>query len=128
MDNLLSSTRVEEIYTDCLAKHYEPSAEPVFAIQMIAGFNQSRLNGHRAEIEAMLLQLPVQFQDKNGASFLDADTDINGTQWTGVHQTVEKLILLGLAIGKVAFTVPREYWSVLPKKAPFFTVNSVTEG
>jgi hypothetical protein len=73
----------------------------------------------------MLYELPDNFQSNNkanGWSFLEACVDKNGTQWTGEPHFVELLMILGLAIGRVEYCLPKKMWSALPKGLPYFRV------
>ena len=94
-----------------------------------AGFHPSRLEGHRDEIQVMLGQLPDQFQKSKGGgwSFLNAYNDKDGHQWTGFHRIVEKLFMLGTAIGKVSLLFPRSEWKSLPGEMPYYVVDDSGE-
>ena len=86
-------------------------------------FDHLSIEANKVEIEKMLEELPPQF--KEGESFLNACLDKNGNLWTGVHGNIMKLFLLGMAIGKVEYTFPKEVWPSLHGGMPFYTVKSL---
>jgi len=80
---------------------------------------------HEEEIGSMLSGLPNEFQQSGGGgwTFLNACMDKNGEQWTGMHQTMDKLFMLGIAAGKARFLLPRDLWPALPGGMPYVSVN-----
>lgn len=44
-------------------------------------------------------------------------------QWTGSHQTMQELLLLGLAIEKIEYLLPKEMWSILPGGMPYIKIR-----
>lgn len=127
MSTVLSAERVEEIFLDCLFRDGEDTSKHVKAegINSNAGFHPGRLENHKAEIEVMLDELPDEFKlsEGGGWSFLNAFEDKHGNQWTGLHRRMEQLFLLGIAIGKVEYQLPRDMWSVLPGGMPYLVIN-----
>ena len=127
MANKLNSDKVTEVFLDCLFKDGEVTDHYVRAegIMTNVGFNPESLESHKAEIEEMLAELPNEFQKSGGGgwSFLNACNDKNGNLWTGEHRVMEQLILLGIAIGKASFQLPREVWSALPGGMPYLVVE-----
>lgn len=123
----LSAERVNEIFLDCLFRDGEDTSSHVRAEGTLytVGFHPERLESHREEIVGMLDELPNEFKFDGGGgwSFLNACNDRHGNQWTGMHQTMDQLVTLGIAISKVAFQLPRELWSVMPGGMPYFTVS-----
>lgn len=83
------------------------------------------VSGHEANIVAMLSDLPEPFHaDKGGGwTFLNACYDKAGEQWTGFHQMVDKLVMLGRALGVVKWCLPREHWNAFPGGMPYFMVT-----
>jgi hypothetical protein len=73
----------------------------------------------------MLSDLPDEFQASGGGgwSFLNACMTKTGEQWTGMHPTMDKLFMLGIAAGKARWLMPRDMWSVLPGGMPYVSVN-----
>ena len=79
------------------------------------------------KINELLNQLPKEFHAQTGGgwSFLNACTNRDGEQWTGLHSTMEKLVILGIAIGRVEYVIPRDMWSLLPGSVPYFVVKTI---
>lgn len=124
---VLDPERVNAVFMDCLFKDGEDTSKYVKAegIQHTVGFNPERLQSHKAEIEAMLDELPDEFKKSGGGgwSFLNACNDKRGNQWTGLHQRMEQLFQLGIGISKVQYQMPREMWSILPGGMPYLVVG-----
>lgn len=123
---VLDPKRVNAIFADCLFRDSEDTSKHVAAEGIVrnARFHPKRLESHRAEIEAMLVELSDDFKETGGGgmSFLNADNDRHGNQWTGVHQRMEQLFQLGIGIGKVKPMLPRKMWSSLPGGMPYYIV------
>lgn len=127
----LDPNRVEEVFVDCLFKTDEELKNAsedntilVDGIMTNAGFFKLRVESHREEIIQMLNQLPDQFKQSKGGgwTFLNACEDKHGTLWTGDHQIVELLVLMGIAIDKVKFCFDKEFWEILPGSVPYIQV------
>ena len=123
----LTAENVNSIFMDCLFKEGEPTENLVKAEGVIStfGFHPGRIKKHTKEIYDMLKQLHKEFQKDSGGgmSFLNACNDKDGNQWTGLHQDMEQLVVLGIAINKVRYCLPRELWSSLPGSMPYFVVE-----
>ena len=128
MSDILTAERVETIFRDCLFKGEEDKSEfiPAYGIMTNVGFHPGRLEEHKEEIVQMLNELPIEFHEAGGKgmSFLNACDDRHGKQWTGLHQRMEQLFQLGLAIGKVNYPLSREMWAILPGGMPYFMVTT----
>jgi len=129
MTAILNATRVKEIFLACLFKNEEDKSKYVPAAGITTtnvGFHPGRIEEHKAEIANMLNELPDEFKESGGGgmSFLNACMDRHGNQWTGFHQTMEQLFLLGLATGKVTCLLPRESWPALYGGMPYYAVNN----
>lgn len=125
--NVIAADRVNSIFMACLFKDGEDTSDHIVAegIVNIVGFHPGRIEKHRQEIHDMLAELPDEFKTSGGGgySFLNACMDKHGNQWTGVHQTQEQLIQLGIAIGEVEYCLPREMWSAFPGGMPYLIVK-----
>lgn len=121
----LDPQKVEEIFFDCFFREGEDTTNHVAAEGLMStiGFNPERLESHRAEIEALLAELPDSFRTDSGESFLNACEDRHGNQWTGLHQRMEQLFQLGVGIGKVEYPYPREAWGALPGGLPYVLIR-----
>lgn len=111
----LTGGKVEEIFTECLLKVEEQeknATEDFTTAQGITGtafFSTEELNQKKKEINEMIDELD---HIEEGNSFLNLCIRKDGTQWTGLQSTVEKLMVLGFATGllDVYLNVPRENW------------------
>lgn len=123
----LNSQIVHDTFLECLFREGEPTENPKIgeAVKMKVGFNPERLKEKESLIEEILKELPIDFQKAGGGgmSFLNMCNDKDGNQWTGMHKTMDELVALGTATGKLSFLMPREMWSVLPGGMPYLIVN-----
>jgi hypothetical protein len=105
----LQDDRVQEIFMDCLftgkeleehgAEEIEERAVVARGVQSTVGFHPERLEGYCDEVAAMLAELPEGFSEENGGwTFLNACNDRHGRQWTDLHQRMEQLFQLGVAL------------------------------
>ena len=124
----LNAKHVIAVFMDCLFRNGEDASKHVKAEGIVRNvrFHPGRLESHRAEIVAMLDELPEQFHEKSGGgwSFLNACNDKHDNQWTGLHQTMEQLFQLGIGIGKVKSLMPRGMWSALPGGMPYYVITA----
>ncbi len=133
MGYVLKPERVEEIFNDCLFKdeyaldgqaHEQRTIEGVVLSAVFDGYH---LSTHMLEIMKMLEELPDEFKEFSGGgwSFLQACNDKHGTQWTGLHETMDKLFMLGMGIDKVKYLMPREDWVLFQGHMPYLVISSV---
>lgn len=127
----LTATKVDEIFRDCFFRPDEVSngeaPEGALIAEGIKGkfaFHPDRTKTHKGEIVELLNELPDSFHESKGGgwSFLNACNDKHGNQWTGMHSTMEQLVVLGIAVGKVKFHLDREMWKAFPGGMPYFVV------
>jgi len=89
VQQVLTSEKVEAIFMDCLFRDGEDTSNHIAVEGVVhnVGFHPERLESHRAEIEAMLDELPEMFHEKSGGgwSFLNACNDKHDNQWTDFH-------------------------------------------
>lgn len=132
----ISADRLEAIMRDSMYRPEEvagvaegeapPGAVVVEGVLAKFGFHPARVESHRAELTAMLAQLPDDFRGDGpggGGSFLVACVDRDGVQWTGMHRSVEQLFVLGMALGLVRCLVARPQWAILPGGMPYYAVD-----
>lgn len=127
----LSSEDVEQTIMHCL---YEPEevldgktpADAIMVEGVVRKFalHPGRVEESRQKIVEMLEQLPDSFMVSKGGgmSFLNMCVDRDGNQW-GAHRSMEALIVLGIAVKRVAYCAPREMWQALPGGVPYIVVN-----
>ena len=130
---MISTERIDVIIRDSLFRDYEmDNDQPKNGMEFVEargvvnqfGFHKTRLESHRAEVQEMLAELPDQFHSNKGGgwSFLNACMTREDRQW-GEQRDVDLLMCLGLGLGVVRYTLPREMWSVLPGGMPYFAVT-----
>lgn len=129
----LTAENVSNVVRDCLFTEDEIKAcngkpeKLVMAegVMTKMGFHPERLESHRADVAAMLSELPPEFMHDNpsgGWSFLQACMTKSGEQW-GEHSNIDELLLLGGALNMVKFLLPRPAWRAMPGGMPYFIVN-----
>lgn len=122
----LTASNVEDTLVNLLFKEGEDTSTAVIVrgVMMHIGFHPERLQEQKENIISMLEQLPETFREKSGGgwSFLNACQDKDENQWADLHETMDKLVCLGLAIRRVAFVMPREMWAMFPGGMPYFVV------
>lgn len=126
----LTSENVERVVHDCLYSDPSLTEAPPDAILADGvvtqfGFDPAKLATHLDDITSMLGQLPKEFMvdGGGGASFLMAFQRADGQSWTDMHANIEALFCLGLATGKVQYSLPRDIWALLPGGVPYLTVD-----
>jgi len=123
----LTARNVEIVFNNCLCENEESTQSYIKAegIVNIFGFHPERIKKYKDDIYKMLKQLPDAFQKETGGgmSFLNACDNKNGDQWTGLHQIMEQLVVLGIAIDKVKYCLPKPMWSLLPGSMPYFVIE-----
>jgi len=119
---MIQSEKVTDIFLDCLYQEDEDSTNHklIEGILCNYGLNPIKIENHRKSISEMVDNLPEDFKD--GWSFLNLCYNKNMEQWTGVHRVCEQLLLLGLAIGRLEYLVPRELWKTMPGQLPYIRV------
>jgi hypothetical protein len=126
----LTAQNVEQLFLACLFKEGEDTSKAVtvHSVMMKVGFHPERLEENHFAITELLLQCHENFMETSeaqGYSFLAFCEDKNGEQWTGMHSVCDNLICLGLAIEKVVFLLPREFWHALPGGMPYIQIKNV---
>jgi hypothetical protein len=128
---MIDSDRINEIFIDCLFKKDEldeqgkPKATFVSArgVTVNVGFHRERLYSYEKEIIEFLEDLPNEFKKSSGNdgySFLYANKDKHGKEWTDLHERMDQLFMLGMAIEKVEFC-DKWLWILLPEGLPLVT-------
>ena len=133
MTTKLTVENLQATIMDCMYREgeYTPGTTPegaviVEGITRTFGFHPDRLQSHLADIEGMLGELPDVFMASGGGgyTFLDACMDRHGNQWTGMHPLMEELFILGIAVDRAEWCLPREAWNVLPGRMPYVMVKN----
>lgn len=122
---LIDSTRVTEIFMNCLLKKNEvdnknePTVKTVFVegITISVYFSKERIESNKKEIEDIVDNLEEVFY--KGYSFLRMCLDKNNNQWTSTHKVQQELLLLALGVDKMRYCMPREDWDIFPHSIPY---------
>lgn len=117
----LTPENVETVFARCLRNEGEA---PLYRGVMLGAYLD--VSEDRENIRLMLGDLPDPFQTEIGGgwSFLNMCVDRRDHQWTGLHQTQDKLVALGLASGHLRFCLEeRDMWSMLPGGMPYIMVE-----
>ena len=113
----LTDKNVNQIFNECLFKDEElqdgkPTKDFSFAIGVATAvvFNTVRLNEHKSEINNMINEL---YGIETGTTFTNLCIKKDGTQWTSLHRTMDRLMVLGFATGllEIPCNIPREEWA-----------------
>lgn len=124
----LTAENVQKVFFDCMFTEEEieantgempKNATTVEGIVSNFGFNTSRVWDNVDFIKDFIAQLDPKFKD--GWSFMNMVVTKDGVQW-GEQKNAEQLLVLGLAIKKIKYMVPRDQWNVLPGGMPYITV------
>ena len=122
----LTEQAVHAVFIDCLFKNDEDTSNHVLAegLARTVGFHPVRLELHREEIAWFLAQLPDDFRQPAGQSFSEACWDRHGHLWTGLHLSIEQLLMLALATEQAEYTLPSSRWNEIPGGMPSFVVKA----
>lgn len=123
----LTNENVSNVFLSCLYNDGQNTDNhfKVEGIKNNIGFNPEKLKQNEQNIVDMLQNLPVQFQKNGGGgwSFLNMCEDNKGNLWTGDHAQMDKLVSLGIGIGKISYLMDREMWSSFPGGMPYFVID-----
>lgn len=126
--------RVNDVYSDCVRTRNSGASDigqlRVLA-QEIVYFKLKELKKHNEKIINSLNLLPEVFFEAEdmdggligGGSFYDLMYDNKERLWTAKHRTIEKLVLLGNAIGKSYFITDRERLVDMHGRPPFVAIK-----
>jgi len=129
---MINPQEVGDTFKVCLFQQEEvangkpkPEHEAIFVegVTMKVGFHKERVNKRKEKIIGFLKELPEEFSKGGGWSFLNLCNDKDGKQWTGMHEVMQELVCLGIAIGKMKYTMPKDTWAALPGGMPYVTVS-----
>ncbi len=114
--------RGEEIKDDASGQPILPEdAVIIEGMTMKFGLHPDRVKAHAAEIHDLIAKIVADdflVGKGGGYTFLNLCMDRDGEHW-GEHKNCEELIVLGMAVGRAGYCLPREVWSVLPGSVPY---------
>jgi len=127
---MINAQEVRDVFKVCLFRKEEvengkPKPEMIEVQGIISrfGLHKERVYKHKEKIIEFLKELPEEFFKGGGWSFLNLCNDKDGNQWTGLQAIMQELVCLGIAIGKVKYTIPKETWAALPGGMPYVSIS-----
>lgn len=133
--SLSLSEKVDKVFRSCLFQDNEiiegkPIVKPVEVRGIISkyGFHPERILQAEKTIIDMLSNFSDDFYADGGGgmSFLNFCMTKDGRQWAE-HPTMEMLVVLGIAIDKVRYAMPRDMWEILPGGMPYIIIDRKSE-
>lgn len=123
----LNSKVVMDIFMDCMFRETPQPGTKFIGIEGIhdkIGFDPEKISLHKEEILDMLKYLPNDFNEDSGEgqSLLKAPFTKDDIQW-GEQIDADRLMMLGMAIGKVKYLLPRNLWFILPGGVPYYCIT-----
>lgn len=95
-------------------------------VNQLAFFDMAKLEKHKKDIADMLMQLPDEFMftgEGKGWSFVNMGVrKTDGALW-GEHRDMDRLLMLGRAVGYVEWLLPRAAWKRLYGGVPYVVVR-----
>ena len=123
-DMKLTAENVERVHNEC-APTVKEKFVCVNGIKNNYIYDKDKIEMNKPAIKSMLSELPETFRKSKGGgwSFLNMCMTKADVQWTGLHVTMEKLMLLGMAAGLVEYLLPEKMWCILPGGMPYIAIN-----
>jgi hypothetical protein len=128
MANILTIDALFAVFTVCSDRSTDATEDwiTVTSVANTLRYSKSRLVIHRAQILALLAELPDEFRavaigGGGGWTFLNMCYDRHGRHW-GEQSHMDLLVSLGLATGAVRFMFARELWPALPGGVPYVEI------
>ncbi len=127
---MIDPEKVQKVFNTCLFRKEEvvngkpkPEMIEVQGLRSRYGLHKERVGKNKEEITGFLKELPEEFSQGKGRSFLHLCKDKDGKEQTGLRVAMEELICLGIAIKKVVYSTPKETWAALPGGMPYVTIK-----
>ena len=123
----LTDDNVWQVYNKCIYNQDEQKNEEssdtisVQGIKRLYIFSLANLCEERKHILSLLSQ--VTRRSRYGASMTQLCYNRREQVWTKNALTMEALMCLGLAIGKVKYLLPKESWSLLKNQMPYVIIR-----
>lgn len=121
----LNESEVNRLFNACLCHDELKNLNDhdiihVEGIHHSANLRTKRIEENYDDITLYLSQLPDKF--KKGWTFLEFGVNKKGDKWTSHFETAEKLLLLGIAAGRVEYINTRNVWEILPSGLPYVKI------
>jgi len=127
-NTMINVENLNKIFNSAIINKKTSVTEEFVEVEGVTGLHKLRkkaLNDNKQQIIDMLRELPDPFMEHTGGG----RTFLNGCMtkdqqdiWTGLQSNVEQLLLLGLGIGKIKYTIQKEFWGILPGGVPYFMI------
>ena len=122
----LNEKRIHEIFMNCVFNDRNGKSRMCVEVEGVMSdtyMDVNHLDNHKEEISSFLNELPDKFNTSEGASFLDANKDRHGREWTHIALHIDELIQLGMGIGRVVCLTPHDMWENMPGGVPNYRIN-----
>jgi hypothetical protein len=124
----LEASNVEKVFAECINDDGSNRAQVVTIAGLTGDFTFFKLvlDQWENDIIDMLRQLPEAFTGKDsGDTYLNLCYNREKLRWTVDNATMEKLIVLGIAIGKAAFYLPKKTGDSFQINMPYVVIKGV---
>lgn len=120
----LSPANIDSTFFYCMGLDQSKDLLKVEGVAIKVSFDPEKIKEKEKDIISLLNQLPDDFKQSGGGgmSFLNMCTNNKGVMWTGEQLVVDQLFLLGNAIGKCKFLMPRENWNMFIGGMPYIVI------
>lgn len=128
------ASNVNRIFNECLCTsetdviahpgNYEV-IEDMRNTEVVYFLEKEKLLKNKGLIQRILVEMSDVFKESGGGgcSFLVLCETKDGEQWTGLHETMAKLLYLGLGTGLMEYNLPRNVWRALPGGMPYVLIK-----
>ena len=120
---------IHDIFYDCLFREGE-DASTFIKVQGVVhtfGFHPERLEDKRDIVKKCLDQLPDEFSQGSGYSFLGLCRTKDGDLW-GEHTNCEQLAALAIGLKLMEYVFPKGLWCILPGGVPYLVMTEESNG
>lgn len=118
--------KVHEITEYCLAEADFSVDDSIVANGLVNNFafSTSKLKERKQDVIEILAEMHPNFRRDIGGgwTFLNLPMDKNDHHWCE-QPTAEKLVALGIGLGLVKYSFPRELWNNLPGGVPYIVID-----
>ena len=123
----ITASNVLKVFNDCLFDTQPDTGTEFIGVEGVhanVGFDPHKIEQHKEEITSLLDQLDDKFKENTGGgySFMSVPFTKDGDQW-GEQIDGDRLMMLGMAIGRVKYLLPREMWRILPGSVPYYVIT-----
>lgn len=131
----LTARAVNAAFSECLFRPEDAFSDEPKKVEAITGtvcFQRDRLETKRNLVRSWFDELPPEFlvgipTGGGGWSFLNLCNRSDGSQWTGLHSTMQEFCAMAIGLGLGHWLLPRDVWDMLPGGMPYvqFTASDL---